>query len=107
MDCSHQDQRGRYDGPMWIDAGKLLAMPIVSDGHGTYTSLITAVLEGHSEDGQVQGGFDVRETPEAIVAMLEGASAPEQSSPALLRTNNPPATARRTSGADAPNLGIP
>lgn len=101
---------GRYDGPMWIDAGKLLAMQRVSDERGTCTILFTTVAESHSEDGQTPGGFagfDVQEPPEAIVAMLEGAPGPDQSSPPLPRTSTRRATARRSAGADAPNFDTP
>lgn len=77
--------RGRYNGPMLIDADKLLAVQRVSDQLGTYTVLFTTVPDMHAEDGQTAGGFagfDVRETPDEIRALLDGAPAPEPLSPA-------------------------
>lgn len=71
---------GRYNGPMLIDADKLLGMQ--RDPRGTYTSLLTTVPNTAADEyGNAPGGFeglDVRETPEDIMAMLEGRTVPEQ-----------------------------
>lgn len=63
----------QYDGLMLIDADKLVGMQRVSDGRGTYTALFMAVPDTSADEGDATGGFagfDVRETPEEILAML-------------------------------------
>lgn len=70
----------RYNGLMLIDADKLVGMQRVTDARGTYTVLFMAVPDvSVDENGQAPGGFagfDVRETPEAIMAMLDGTLTP-------------------------------
>lgn len=73
---------GRYDGPMLLDADKLLAVQRVTDGRGTYTLLFMAVpdtsTDGHGNTMGGFAGFDVHETPYEVMALLDGASAPER-----------------------------
>ncbi len=72
---------GRYDGPMLLDADKLLAVQRVTDGRGSYTLLFMAVPDTSTDEhGNAPGGFagfDVHETPDEVMALLDGASAPE------------------------------
>ena len=55
-----------YNGPLWINADLLCGMQRISDERGVYTSL---TMPSPGSDGGFTG-FDVEETPEAILTLI-------------------------------------
>lgn len=65
---------GAYNGELWIDFDRLVAMRRVHDRRGDFTVLIPAVAETAIDENTIAAGFagfDVAETPEQIISRVE------------------------------------